>query len=599
MRSDLANQEVAQFLGVNLRKQRANLADQEVAAAINADFNSFVGSMFVRNGMARQFSWPLSNLTLRRIAKINGYRYQVAGGVIYRNQVPLVPEGLSGISGGGGWISLTPIFTGTQTASLTPTITGFRPYADSHIWAFFADSTAMWKDNGSHFYPWGITAPTTAPTLGSSGTGLTGTFLFRYTYARMDGAAIAAESNPSPTASITVTNKQIDVSALSYSNDPQVTHFRVYRSVDGGTSCLFDFAVPITKTSGSTTTADNALGVEVEIDHDPPPHCPRVAQFQETIFLCGDKANPNYLWYSNRFYPEYFSNYVQCGTTDYLLNAIVPIAGALAAFKRNTKYKVTGNSIDGYVPLESLSKRGTTSPDACVASENGIIFPAKDGIFVTNLFTPDIPIAEDILPLFYNETLNGYAPINWDQAWQFAGIAYKDRYYMSYASGDSTAPDMVMVYSRATKKWYFYSFPITCFNVEEDVDMITCGSTDGFVYIMEQGSSADGSASITMTADTKDYFGGAPNTRKLFMGFKIDALVPAGTLTANFYVDGVLKRTVSITGNRTKTLLRLPEGCMGFLWRITFSYTQSSSTSSSGRTAIYGVSALWLPIGAA
>ena len=572
MRTDLNNQEFTNFLGVNLRQERTDIADNEVAKAVNADFNGFIGSMFLRYGRTKQFDSPLNDAVIRRIAKINGYRYAVAGQSLYRDQIRIV--------------------NGLASSNLNSTIIPFRPLADSTIWAFIADQAGMLKDNGTALRNWGIAAPVNPPILANSGTGLTGTYQFVYTYARMSGTAIAHESNSSPSASITLANEQVDISSLTASADPQVNKIRIYRTVASGVNFLHEHNVDNGTTTTTSDSLDSALGSEVDSLNDPPPNCSRAAEFQETVFLCGDENNPHYLYFSKRWRPEAVTEFIECGNADYALTALVPVAGALGAFKRITKYRVTGNATTGYIPTEHASRRGTTSPDACVPTEFGIVFPAKDGIFATNLLSQDTQIADLILPLFYGETVNGMAPINWDQASKFAAISYKDRYYFSYASGTNTNPDKVAVYSNTTKKWYFYDHAIRSFFIEEDNDRITGGSTDGFVYILENGSS-DGGANISLDVQTKDYFGALPNTRKLFMGYKVDAYVPSGTFTAKFYADGTLKRSVAITGDRTKLLLRLPEGCMGFQWRVAFTY------SGTGRPAIYGVSALWLPIGSA
>ena len=44
------------FLGVNLRRDRLNLADTEVAKAINADFHRQPGTALLRLGRSNQFS---------------------------------------------------------------------------------------------------------------------------------------------------------------------------------------------------------------------------------------------------------------------------------------------------------------------------------------------------------------------------------------------------------------------------------------------------------------------------------------------------------------------------------------------------------------
>ena len=571
MRTDLLKQEIPRFIGVNLRQDRMDLADEELAKAINADLHSAIGTIVLRLGRSKQFTSPLNDLVVRRLGKVNAIRYQVAGQSVYRDQAKIID--------------------GLLSDNLITTIVPYRPFNDDTTWAFICDNDLMKKDDGTNCYKWGIEAPTAAPTLGSSGSGLTGTFQFVYTYARIVAGAVAHESNPSPSASITITDDQIDVSALVASTDEQVTHIRLYRTVAGGSSYLFDQNIANGTTTATSSQIDIALGVEVEDDNDVPPNCAWGAVYNETVFLCRNEDNPHFLYHTKRLRPESQTEYIEIGNADDPLQCCIPTSGALGVLSRLTKYRVTGNATSGYVPIEHQSRRGTPSPAAAIETEYGVVFVARDGIFSTNFFNTDIALAQEILPLFFGETVNGMDPINWTYASKFCASAYKNRYYLSYASGSNTNPDRVMVYSNDTKKFYFYDHPLNSFFVEEDIDMLVGGSTDGFVYTLEDGSD-DAGSNIALDVETKDYFGQETAARKLFLFYRVDAYIPSGTLSAKVYVDGALKTTGSITGDRTVNILRMPEKCIGFRWRLNFTY------SGTGRVKIYGCSMLSLPLGA-
>lgn len=222
-------------------------------------------------------------------------------------------------------------------------------------------------------------------------------------------------------------------------------------------------------------------------------------------------------------------------------------------------------------------------------TEFGIVFTSADGVHLTNLIGDDTPLSASLLPLFDRQTVNDFAPINWDAAETIASASFKRRVYVSYPSGTNAQPDMVMVYSLDTKKWYFYQRPLRSLYYEEDTDLLVGGSTDGFAYVLEDGSD-DGGTAIAMEVETKDFFGetGA-TTRKLFRYLKVDADCDGDSITAKFIVDGTTINTKTITGNRTKRLLNL-SGAMGYSWRVKITYTGSR------RPKIYGVSALYLPM---
>lgn len=576
----LKGQFAAKFLGVNLRRERMKLEDYDMAKAINADFHTQLGSFQVRPGQTKQFSTALSSTMTRRLGKVSGIRYRAAGTSWFREQTSIV----TGLSGGN-----------------IQSIVGYRPQNDPGTWAFLADAATMHKDNGVTTTNWGIATPTNAPSLsvGAPGT-LSGAYSVRYTYARYVGASLAHESSPSEASSTVTLAKQNGVVTWTASTDTQVTHVRIYRTQVGGSEWLFDQVVAIGTTIAVTSQSDTNLGAAVEFDNDPPPSCGHAALFQELVVLCRDPAFPTYLYASKRFRPESFppDQFLDIGTAADPLQCSVPLAGILGVFSRLTKYRVSGNTISGFQAQECISSRGTSCPLTAIPTEIGCMFLAKDGVFLTNFMSADEGFADEILPLFFGETVNDMLPINWANAELTATAEYyKGRVYISYPSGSSTYPDTVMVYSRDTKKWYFYQYanPLGPLYYEEDVDVMTGGDNTGFVYTIEDGTQVNDSevgAGVAMTVETKDYYGLAPNHKKFFQYFRVDADCGTGTLTAAFYVDGVLVTTASVTGSRTKRLLRISQGGIGYQWRVTFSYTGTQ------RVKVYGTEAVWLPLGA-
>ena len=131
------------FVGVNLRQDRLNLSQEAVAKAINLDFHRQPRSAILRLGRSDQFSSSLGS-TIRRLAKHNGQRYQIAGTVVFRNQTAI----LGGLS-----------------QNLFTTLQPFRPLGDPSEWVFIADDALMRKYDGTNVRNWGIEAPANAPTL--------------------------------------------------------------------------------------------------------------------------------------------------------------------------------------------------------------------------------------------------------------------------------------------------------------------------------------------------------------------------------------------------------------------------------------------------
>ena len=259
------------------------------------------------------------------------------------------------------------------------------------------------------------------------------------------------------------------------------------------------------------------------------------------------------------------------------------MSGYLGVFSRHTKYRVLGNTTSGFAVLESLSTRGTPAPRTILLSEDGVFFVARDGIFLTNFVEKDIELSQQLLPLFSGETVNDFLPINWGAIDASALTTYKRRLYFSYASGDSSTPDMVAVYSQDTRHWYFYEMDVSAFLAEEDTDLLTAGDSTGRTWIVEEGESDDG-VSIESQAWTAERNSGEPLLRKRFYFLTVDASVPSGVeLLVQVYIDGERKEAFTVTGQRLRKQRRMSADMIGHTWQL-----RLSASTSSGRIRFYG-----------
>lgn len=563
--------------GVNLREDRVLIANTDLAKAINADLNIAPGSIVLRLGRTKlNPSQQLTDLQIRRQTLINGHRYQIAGQSIYRD--------------------FTRIANGVLSSNLSTNFQGYQPQADTQLWAFIADDNIMQKDNGTQLVPWTIAPPIVAPTAAVTGSGsLTGAYQVLYSYARKTSAgALAAESLPGP-ASLTVnpSSQVIAVSGIVPSNDPQVTHCRLYRTLAGGSLFQFDQDIVNGTTTATSSQADSSLGVSYSLTQNTaPPLASCVALWNETLWLTHDNLHPTYLWYSNRFNPEQFppSNFLSIGDASDPLQYAVAYGGLLGVFSLNTKYRIIGNAVSGYHAEESMSRRGTAAFTATIPTEFGVVFVSKDGVWRTDFSSPDQQLSQAIYPLFLGDSVNGLDPINWNASNTFRAGRYKNRYYLAYASGSNTVPDKVMVYSWDTQKWTFYDHPLTGIYYEELNNQLLGGGQDGYVYILENGSS-DGGTAISLDCETKDFPGPSKDILKIFQFMKIDADTKGDTLTCQLYVDDTLKTTQTFSSNgRTVKLLPVAAGCLGHHWRIKFTYTGTN------RIRIYAPAMLFVPL---
>jgi len=572
--AELRSQSLVRFLGVNLRTDGLNAADEDVRRAINADLHSELGSAMLRLGRTAQFSSALSD-PIRRLAKFNAVRYQVAGTVAYRDE--------------------TTIIQGLSTDHKT-TIASFRPLLDSTTWTFFADGNKMQKDDGTNVRTWGVDAPSSKPTVQEISSGnLTGDYSARYTYVRKTSdEKIAYESAPSPLSNtLTLSSQNFSVTVIQ-SADPQINRIRLYRTVSGGSEYLFDHEVNNVSQTETLQKPDTELGAQVTIDAGKPPNAYGIQEHQGHIFFVGDADNPHYLWFSSRFLPENVpsGNFIELGDPTDPLQMMGTFSGQLGVLSQKTKYIITGNTASGFAPREAVSKRGTVSAMAVVGTELGILFPARDGLFLTRLFEPDQELSQSIQPLFFGETVNEFSPINFDVANTMSMALFKNRVYFAYPSGSNTTPDMLAVFSRDTKRWYFYEMNVRSLYVEDSDKVLSAGLTDGISYELESGSS-DGGSDIEYEVETVDRAGQAVEDRKrrkLFFYIRPDIDTKSEDVTVAVLIDGTSQVSATVNGTRTRPIIKLPEKSSGFQWRVKVTYTGTK------RITFYGVDMYYLPL---
>lgn len=565
--------ELRGFRGVNLRRDRLSLADEDLARAINADLHTKPGIVILRKGRTPIFETPLAGRNIRRLHRLGTSRYIVSARNLYRHGIASAQPSL---------------ILSNLSRNLFTTLLSLRPFNDSDTWVFIADDAQMYKDNGSDTYRWGIAAPTNAPSLSNGdGTGLTGAYSAVYTYVRLVGGLVAHESNPSdPSNTVNPSDKDIDIDVTA-SGDEQVTNIYIYRTVAGGSVYLYDRSTSNDTATRTLSNADSALGVAVETDNDVPPDMSWVVEHQGHAFGVRDASYPHYLRWAKRFRPESWApdNYIAVGNPDDPLLCAVSFTGFLGVWTPATKYRILGNDTQGFTHLEAVSKRGTRAPQATIGTEIGAVFVASDGVFSTQMLQPDLELSQSIEPMFHDDTVHDNAPIEWAEASSMALARYKQRLYFAYTN--TAGERLLAVLSADTGNWYFYDHPATALYREEDADRLVAGLQNGIVYFLEEGYLDAGSA-ITMTFAPAER--GQWEKRRFDYAY-VDADAMNGTVSVAIQVDGRTVRTLSITGARLRRRLRLPDGCVGTTWTAEVKYSGSEPVE------VYAIRVLYLPLG--
>jgi hypothetical protein len=634
------------FTGVNLRKDTLSLADAELARAINVEMHTMPGVLQARLGSTLLLGEPIGagGGRVRRLTRYGTRRYQVKGGNLFRDgtaiYTALSPNNVT------SFLHYRPLTDATTWTFIADdnvmqkddgeTLCAWGPAAPQTEPTLVATSGGrLTAGEYTVVYTYarrndGGLAHETNPSPTSRTITLAGEYNAiwvtdfalptdtQFTHLRFyrtleDGTDHFFEVQIDADASVieyglTQTWEDDEESTI----EDLGTVFTQFSQRDGTRVC-FDWEVdhnagkdahlhrahsgmvsstPV-RTSGGVLLRDpdSGIGVAVETDNDPPPVCSWVTAFQEHAFLCRDALNPNYLWWSKRYRPECVpsDNYIDIGTSEDPLQCAVPLVGFLGVFSLLTKYRVLGNDTSGFVHIEALSSRGTPAPNAVTITEAGALYVARDGLFLTDFLAKDELLSQAIEPLFYGETLHDYAPIDWAYAGELCTASWKQRLYFGYR--DTAGERNLAVYSRATGQWFFYGFNAVSLFVEEADDQLTMGTANAEAVIIEvPGLRDDRGDDITLEVWLPERAFGDAFRYKLFHYVQVDAECHQGAVTGELWLDGVLRHTFSVTGSRTRQLLRLPDKLLGKVWQLRFSYSGQE------RIAIYAADVLALPL---
>lgn len=231
-------------------------------------------------------------------------------------------------------------------------------------------------------YIMGIAGPSTAPTLTTSGTGITGTAIGYITFVRKHPTSGRElhESSPSPaTAPLTLTNQGRQWTVLPTTTDLGITHLRGYVSMDGAEPRVA-WEREIGTTSVIENTATLSLGKVLKFERDPPPYGAFGDIYHDRLWLV-DPADATRLWFSEQFEPESFTplNFINLLDGE-RITAVHKHGDILLVWSRTTTYALTGWSVDDFVFRKINPSVGCVSPYSVVDIHNKTWFASEEGV---------------------------------------------------------------------------------------------------------------------------------------------------------------------------------------------------------------------------
>jgi len=527
--------------------------DVSTAATDLPEENGFSGMMtrcknlrLERNGIAvtRHGSSVIGNSALARAANLiveqNGDRVSFAGTVAYINETSFA-TGLADSD----WSAIR-----------------YNSYNDTEQRVFALNGTDRKKVIPGAGSPapsataaeWGITAPAAAPTVAvGAGSGLTGTYGAKYTYCVKSGSVVVTESNPSPAASVSLTNQSCKIT-YAIPSDSQVTHIRMYRTTAGGSIYYHDTdeAVDGFDPYIDSAVADTSLGSQVETDHDRPPLGTIVIGplYNGLCFICKD----NLLYWCKAKQPEYWpaNNFIEVGPKQFPITAAVIFDGQLYLLTKGQIWWIQGTTSGAFnpAPLESLCG-APHQYGATAVKGRGIYHIGPDGIYlyysgrdkkISYAFETVFPDSGTV----NGDTTNGVTGVPADTGTHWL-VQYLNKIYFHYGDGSMLITDM----DNEKSFYHDYGTALSAPCVDKTNErFLVCDADGQIVQIEDPSVTTDDGTAISWDIQSKDY---TLQTRAHFprwVKYDVDVSGASG-VTGSLLLDDAVHQEHSLTTSRS------------------------------------------------
>jgi len=303
-----------------------------------------------------------------------------------------------------------------------------------------------------------------------------------------------------------------------------------------------------------TSTADSALGGEIQYDRDRPPLGSFVfgPAYDGTCFILKD----NRLYYCKPKQPEAWPElfYIEVGQPQFPLKTGVIHNGQVYVFSKSRVHYIQGTQDGTFLPFERDSKTGAqTIRGAVSVSGKGIYHTGPDGIY---LFTSgsDQKITERTLePLFRGDDKEGMNGVDtMSGSWLHR---YGNHLYFGYRSTGQSYPGNIIALNLDTDRIAYYTYNdgsaihISALTNDVENSRLLVGDATGFVRVIENALYSDDSGeAIAFDIKGKDFT--LPTRAHFPRWVKYDVDASNATVTGELILDGVSHQSHTVTGDR-------------------------------------------------
>lgn len=326
------------------------------------------------------------------------------------------------------------------------------------------DQALRFVDNAGTLtaYQWGLTTPTEAPTVSLAAGTLLLTYGRQYVYSEVSkytdslGIERVQVGAPSPISAHTgpVPNGVVELSGMTASTDPQVTHKWIFATTDSpaSTSATFFFAaeIPDTQTSWGDELTDDQLDQTrlAPFDNNPAPPAPMLTTFQNRVVAINGNliqlsgydeitlGIPEESWPIDLFFN--IPAGARLATAEIALNQ----GTILAVSTLDYWYAYSGYDASSFTEQDRVASPGAVGPKALCSTPFGIAFLSESKrLWIWNGNTPPTELSSAIaIPVTGTYSMEDLSTQDLKSA-RLHWYSFGQRHFLAVFCRTSDAPD--------------------------------------------------------------------------------------------------------------------------------------------------------------
>lgn len=461
-----------------------------------------------------------------------------------------------------------------------------------------APTVNLWLDPATLVLrPLSILPPYTYPLMSAgSGTGLTGAYRVKVSFAIKDEDGTVINESPlsQQSLSVTVSNKDLHLERIPVSANTFVNCRRLYRTAAGGTVFFPWLDIDDNVTTELFSNTPDAALEDLPEDPDlgnpvgstPGEFLTNIVQWKNRLWACPETPElRDHLFFTaeNRFsaWPADNDFEVPAVFSDaFGITGLMPRRDSLGVAKRDRIEKVVGSTDDDFEVVNVVEKIGCIAKESCVVIRDVAYFLGEDGVYVWDDGGVRCISRPDVDGWFTTDTYFNRAQFpNAQGGWNPVTNAYE----LGLAAVGSSNIDRWVSFHIDKQKWLgphktdaFTPTARGLLKNDNSALLPAIGASDAYVYLQNQTTPSDvaGTAvSIDSFFETKWHGGKEPDVEHFFGHLSVlSRIETGGTVTVTPYVgrmDAVAGTTLSV--NLTQGRERLGILGVGAFCKLKFS----------------------------